>query len=65
MAVPEASVHKNDLPLAAKDEVRLTREIGNVQAIPEAKAVDEPPNSQLRRRVLASDTPHCLASLGL
>jgi hypothetical protein len=63
MGVPEAAVHKNELPLCDEGQIRTTRNIATMKTESEAKPVRHPTNGQLGTRILTPDTRHQGASL--
>jgi hypothetical protein len=56
--MPETAVHKNDLPLLPKNQIRTSRQILSMKSISVSKGKDEPANEQLRARILRSDSRH-------
>jgi len=62
VAVPEASVHKDDHFPSWKDKVRASGKVVIVKAVSVSKSVSELSHSELRGRVFALDAAHVLAA---
>lgn len=58
MSMPEATVHKYDLPPRTKYHVRSPRQAGVVHAVAITKRVNEAPNPEFRLCVAPLDRPH-------
>lgn len=56
--MPKAPIDDDHLTSAAKDDVRLTRQIRGVQPVSVALGVQQSPHDHLGLRVLAPDTRH-------
>ena len=63
--MPEAAMHKNDLAMAGKDNVRAARQLAVVQPEPIAHSMNHAANQQFRFGIARADTGHQLASLAL
>src|ERR1700728_2350805 len=61
--MPEAAVHEDSFLSGRKDEVRLSRQIPDVQPVAVSKGKDQLSNGQLRARVLPANARHPLRSL--
>ena len=62
MAMPEASMHKDDLTLATKNKVWATWKPPIVQAVAIAQAMRETTDDHFRLGVLAAHSPHPFGS---
>ncbi len=51
-------MHETDSPEAAEDQIRRTRELPIMKAIPETTRMQRPPKYHLRFRVLSTDSGH-------
>ena len=64
MPMPEAAVDKKYLPPARKNQVRLTRQIGAMQSVPEAHTVNHAAHRHFGPGVLAANAAHDGGALG-
>ena len=58
MTMPEASVNKYRFPLAAKDKIRLARQILAMETIPKAMRVHEFSDNEFWTCIFGSDRCH-------
>jgi hypothetical protein len=63
MPMPETAMDENDAFQPRKDEVGAARQIPSMQPEAKSKLVDKSPHQHFRRRVLAPNATHPLASL--
>jgi hypothetical protein len=64
MPVPETAVDEKHLAAARKNQVRIARQIGSMQAVAEAHTVDHAAHRHLGSGVLAPDAAHDSGALG-
>jgi hypothetical protein len=62
MAMPEAAMDKNDSPMLAKHDVRVSNDSLRMKPIPITKSGKNPSNHAFRPRVFAPDQSHLAAS---
>ncbi len=62
--MPKASVDKDDFSLSGEDEIGVAGEVAAVQPISEAHRMHHPTHGHLGLRVLATNKPHAVATLG-
>jgi len=63
LAVPEATMHENDLAPRLEYEIGAAGEASAMKSIPVAKGMDEAAHAQFELGVLVADTAHPLAAL--
>src|SRR5690606_22222870 len=63
MAMPETAMHEDDLALAGKHQIRLSRQRGVMQSIPKPRSVKQPANEHLGPGILALHPRHDAAAL--
>lgn len=61
--MPEAAVNKDSELMTRQDDIRLSREIGTMNAKPIPKRMQERPDFDLRSSVPAPDRGHIAAAL--
>jgi len=64
MAMPEASLDLKDDLIFRQYNVRVSRQVANMQSKPKAEPVERLPDQHLRLRVLRSDAGHISGSRG-
>lgn len=62
MLMPEAAMHEDDRPVLRQHDVWPARQHRVMEAVPVPHAMEQPPNRQLRPRVLPTDPRHHPAS---
>jgi len=63
VAMPEATVHEDNLATRFENEIRPPRKLRCMKPIPEAKGMNEPTDAHLGLGVLVADTAHRLTAL--
>jgi hypothetical protein len=58
MAVPKASVYKNDLATGREHQIRLARKVGNMQSIAIPEGVGHLAHCEFGFRILGTDSRH-------
>ena len=64
VAVPEASMNKNNRVIFWQDDIGLSWQGAHMQTIAESASMQEAPNKHLWFRILVSNAAHHLTSLG-
>lgn len=62
MAMPEATVNKDDRPIFGEYDVRLARELVVVKLVPVAQCVEAASNDEFGLCILATNTRHHAAA---
>ena len=58
MSVPEASMHKNDGPVAGQNNIGTPGQTGTTQTVPEPQRMQSTPDLQLDLRIFTSYPRH-------